>query len=154
MKDSFFIHKKALIVLDEVPHITPSYPIEKVEELPVENVEKSDRFDWSKPEETDNEELELDWSDDEDVSMTEDAPASENKRTDSTNLSENRDEDNCLHIQTELFAKRDLKNCALNSYLLQAFAAKRNIFSQENVEDVIDALVWALISQKFNLFIF
>ena len=142
MKDSFFIHKKALIVLDEVPHITPSYPIEKVEELPVENVEKSDRFDWSKPEETDNEELELDWSDDEDASMTEDAPASEKKSTDST------------HSQTELFAKRDLKNCALNSYLLQAFAAKRNIFSQENVEDVIDALVWALISQKFNLFIF
>ena len=86
--------------------------------------------------------------------MTEDAPASENKSTDSTNLSENRDKDDCLHSQTELFAKRDLKNCALNSYLLQAFAAKRNIFSQENVEDVIDALVWALISQKFNLFIF
>lgn len=149
--------KKALIVLDEVPHITPSYPTEKIEELSVDNVEKSDGFDWSKPEETENEELELDWSDEEDVSMTEDAPASEKKSTDLRNLSENQDEDNNLHSQTELFAKGDLKNCALNSYLLQAFAAKQNIFSQENVEDVIDALVWALIivlQIKLNLLIF
>ena len=77
--------------------------------------------------------------------MTEDAPACENKSNDLRNLSENQDEDNCLQSQTELFAKRDLKNCALNSYLLQAFAAKQNIFSQENVEDVINALVWDLI---------
>ena len=87
--------------------------------------------------------------------MTEDAPACENKSNDLRNLSQNQDEDNCLHSQTELFAKRDLKNCALNSYLLQAFAAKQNIFSQENVEDVIDALVWdfIIVSQSKIYFI-
>ena len=122
--------------------VSLSISTQKSAEKPEPKIEKSENFDWSKPEETENEELELDWSDDdEDVSMAEDSPEPENMIQNDTNVS-----DGPINSSPgTLLAREDLKSCALNAYLLQAFAAKQNIFSRENVEDVIDALVWVFI---------
>lgn len=120
----------ALIVLQEVPkvHISPRVKSE------VAPVKPHVAHDWSQPETNMQDELQLDWSDDDDSADSDDhkdieEPPSLAESTNADSGEEDPDD-----------AARFLTSKALDCYFLQTFSFKKNISSLESVSYVIASL--------------